>query len=116
MKKILSVSAAALILGFTTASYAAFIGPGSSNIATVSQVKEMRDESKVIMQGHIESHLGGEYYLFKDQSGSIKVEIDDDVWKGVNVTPQDKVEISGEIDTHIYKPTDIEVETIKIIK
>lgn len=54
--------------------------------------------------------------LFKDESGSIKIEIDEKVWQGLDVSPQDKVEVRGEVDTHKYKPTDIEVETIRLIK
>ena len=35
---------------------------------------------------------------------------------GLTVTPKDKVEIRGEVDTHKHKPTDIEVDTIHLLK
>ncbi|ASK70977.1 hypothetical protein CF168_20015 [Shewanella bicestrii] len=37
-------------------------------------------------------------YLFKDDSGEIKIEIDNHEGKGQNVTPNDKVTIIGEVD------------------
>lgn len=115
MKKIILIAAVA-VLGFTPLANAGFSGPTSASRATVSQIKDMSDESRVVLQGFIESRLGGEDYMFKDKSGSIKVEIDDDIWQGLNVTPNDLVEIEGEVDTHLYKPTDIEVHSIKLVK
>ena len=54
--------------------------------------------------------------MFNDDSGSVKVEIDDKKWGGQNVSPQDKVEIRGEVDTHRFKPADIEVDSIQLVK
>ena len=55
-------------------------------------------------------------YVFKDDTGSIVVEIDDDDWGGLDVSPKDKVEIRGEVDTHMMKPTDIDVDTVQLVK
>ena len=54
--------------------------------------------------------------MFKHDSGSIKIQIDDDDWNGLTVGPDDKVEIQGEVDTHMVKPTDIEVDIIRLVK
>lgn len=119
MKKISLFVAALTFLGLTSIANAGFTGsksPSSATRATVSQIKDMKDESRVVLQGYIESRIGGEDYMFKDKTGSIKVEIDDDVWQGLNVSPENLVEIEGEVDTHLYKPTDIEVESIKLVK
>lgn len=35
---------------------------------------------------------------------------------GLTVGPDDKVEIQGEVDTHMVKPTDIEVDIIRLVK
>ena len=116
MKTLKIFALSALCLGLATPAQAIFVGPSSAESCTVAQAKEMRDESPVMLIGFIENHLGGEDYMFKDATGSIKVEIDQDVWQGINVTPSDKVEIKGEVDTHMYKPTDIEVESIRIVR
>lgn len=53
-------------------------------------------------------------YEFKDQSGTIGIEVDDDIWRKGGLKVGDHVRLLGEVDTHRYKPTDIEV--IKIEK
>ena len=114
-KKILVCSALA-VMGVSFGAQAAFVGPTNVDVVTVEQAKNMSDDAKVILRGNIESSLGGEHYMFKDSTGSIRVEIDDEDWHGLNVTPKDKVEIQGEVDTHMMKPTDIDVDSIKLVK
>lgn len=87
-----------------------FVGP-SINISTVEDVKSMRDDTKVTLQGNIERHLGGEDYLFKDKTGSIKVEIDDEDWKGLEVTPNDQIEIRGEVDKG-WNSIEVDVDSV----
>ncbi len=108
--------AALLLAGFALPASAGFSGPAKNNAATVAEALEMPDESYVVLQGYIESSLGNEEYIFKDDSGSIKIEIDDDDWNGLTVGPNDKVEIQGEVDTHMMKPTDVEVDIIRLVK
>lgn len=116
MKNLSLLIAAFSCLGMATAVQAGFTGPSSAEKTTVSQVKEMPDESVVILQGFIESSLGDEKYMFKDETGSIKVEIDDEDWNGLDVGPNDKIQIQGEVDTHLIKPTEIEVDSIVLVK
>ena len=52
----------------------------------------------------------------KAATGTIRVEIDDEDWQGLTVTPKDKVEIKGEVDTHLMKPADIDVDSITLVK
>ncbi len=115
--KNLKIALAALTLSVLAQPVSAgFSGPAQNSAATVAEAKEMPDESYVVLQGYIESSLGGEEYMFKDDSGSIKIEIDDDDWRGLSVGPDDKVEIQGEVDTHMMKPTDIDVDAIRLVK
>ncbi len=110
------IIALAVVIGCAGAAMADFKGPAGAETATVAQAKEMHDDTHVILKGTIEKALGDEDYLFKDKTGTIRVEIDDDVWKGVDVTPADTVEIRGEVDTHFYKPTEIDVHQIQLVK
>ena len=93
-----------------------FQGPSAVDVVTVEQASRMKDDSQVILRGSIESSLGDEKYLFKDKTGSIRIEIDDDDWKGLVVKPSDVVEIRGEVDSHLMKPNDIDVESISLAK
>lgn len=116
MNKFTLTVALAVLIGCSGAALAGFKGPTSVEKATVAQAKEMKDDTHVILQGYIESSLGDEDYMFKDETGTIRVEIDHDVWRGLDVTPNDKVEIQGEVDTHFYKPTEIDVKRIQLVK
>lgn len=85
---------------------------GAETIVTVKQVMEMRDDVPVIVQGHIVQRMGDEKYLFEDNTGSIRVEIDDDEWRGQTVTPEDTIKLYGEVDRGIFK-TEIDVDYIE---
>lgn len=116
MKSLSLLAALVSVLGMAAAAQAGFVGPSNSEKATVAQAKEMADDTYVVLQGTIESSLGDEKYLFKDATGTIRVEIDDEDWQGLTVTPKDKVEIKGEVDTHLTKPADIDVDSITLVK
>ena len=89
-----------------------YTGPGPS-LNTVDQAKSMRDDTHVSLKGQIVQHLGGEHYLFKDDTGTINVEIDGDRWQGQNIGPNDTVEIYGEVDKDW---TEMKIDVDRIIK
>lgn len=119
MRKLLLVSA--LVLGSSVA-FGQFTGPSVDgqgkatgkleNVISVEQARHLKDDTKVVLEGQIVEHLGGEKYLFKDQSGEITIEIDHDDWRGVEIGPEDTVIIYGEIDHHRHKATDIDVDRV----
>lgn len=81
---------------------AASTGPGGftgpMNVVTAEHAKTLKDDTKVTLQGTIQSHIGGDNYIFKDTSGTVEVEIDNRRWAGQTVSATDRVEIFGEID------------------
>ena len=84
---------------------------GIEGVITVEEAKNMNDDAYVILQGYITDRNGDEKYVFQDKTGSITVEIDDDDWDGVDVSPADLVEIQGEIDKG-WTAVEIDVDTI----
>ncbi|EKF9125305.1 NirD/YgiW/YdeI family stress tolerance protein [Vibrio cholerae] len=99
----------------TNMSYAGFTGP-SEGINTVSGVLNagiMSDDTPVTLTGFITSSLGGDLYRFADSTGDIIVEIESDKWFGVNVTPETKVTIWGEIEKE-FRSTRIDVSMIRV--
>jgi uncharacterized protein (TIGR00156 family) len=72
-------------------------GPGPA-VVTVEAAKTLKDEYPVKVQGKIERFLGDEKYLFTDDTGSIVIEIDKKLWRGISVDQEDIVEITGEVD------------------
>ncbi|EHU4958154.1 NirD/YgiW/YdeI family stress tolerance protein [Vibrio parahaemolyticus] len=98
MKKMILASMVALL---SSSAFAAFNGPEISVINTVKDAQNATEDSAVMLSGHIIQSLGNETYLFKDSTGEIEVEIDNEEWMGLDVTPNDKVAIRGEIEVEI---------------
>ncbi|MDR1009229.1 MAG: NirD/YgiW/YdeI family stress tolerance protein [Rickettsiales bacterium] len=96
---------------------AQFTGPSNKLAAsTVAEAKNMRDETHVVLEGVIERKIKHERYLFNDGTNTIVLEIDDDVWLGLNVSETDRVRVFGEVDRSMFRDTKVDVETIEIIK
>ena len=84
----------------------------SSSITTVAQALKMKDDTPAVLRGNIVKMVKHEKYLFKDATGEIVVEIDDDDWGGVTVGPNDTVELIGEIDKDFNK-IEFDVDIVK---
>lgn len=96
-----------------------FEGPGAQAIiTTVVQAKSARDDAKCELIGNIVEQLPGDddLYLFKDSTGEIVIELDDDLFKGRTVTPQNQIRIYGEVDNDAFEKTQIDVKKFDVIK
>ena len=119
MKKsiiVVSILASAVVL--STTAFAGkddhvIIQEAAKNVVNVQQVAKLKDETGVTLTGQITKHLKSDHYEFKDTTGSISLEIDDDIWRAADLKVGDHVRVVGEVDTHRYKPTDIEVVKIE---
>lgn len=98
--------------GFVSAPPAAggFSGPGLAP-TTVREAATMRDDARVTLRGNIVQHLGKDKYLFRDETGTIRVEIDSHKWQGLTITPDDRVEIQGEVDKD-WNSVEVDVDRI----
>lgn len=98
-----------------------FAGPITGGQAdTVQSAKRSWDDTSVVLVGNIVSRQAGhdDLYTFKDKTGSVLVEIDDDLFYalGQKVTPQTLVRISGEVDKEFMEGTQIDVEFMEIVR
>lgn len=92
-----------------------FEGPKVNvNQTTVAEALKMSDESRVSLVGQIINSLGDDKYTFKDQTGEVVIEIDDEDWQGQKVTPENTIEITGEIDKEFAEPMQIDVDSFII--
>ena len=124
MNKFITASAFVVALGLSVNAFAAgfqgqanmggFQGPGLEP-SSVSEALKLNDDTPVVLVGQIEKSLGGEKYLFKDATGSVTVEIDNEDWRGVNVTTKDTIVIQGEVDKDFFK-TEIDVDSVALKK
>lgn len=96
-----------------------FEGPGAQAIiTTVEQAKSARDDSKCELIGNIIEQLAGDddLYFFKDSTGEIIIELDNDLFKGRTVTPQNQIRIYGEVENEAFEKTKIDVKKFDVIK
>ena len=95
---------------------AGFDGPRAPSLAptTVQQALTMRDDTIVVLTGHIINSLGDEKYMFRDDTGEVIIEIDDEDWHGITVKPEDLIEIVGEVDKEFMEKTKIDVKSFTI--
>ncbi len=107
----------ALHMANTQTPQGGFTGP--SVVIGISTIKEainagmFSDDTPVTLTGHITHSLGGELYQFKDNTGEIAIKIDHDKWFGLQVTPETKITIQGEIDKELNS---IEIDVDRVQK
>ena len=95
-----------------------FKGPGSVTSAdTVAKALEASDESPVVLEGRILSAAKEhEEYVFQDSTGKIIIELDDELFHGRTVTPENTIRIWGEVDTKLGRNSEVEVDRFEIVK
>lgn len=108
-----------LVLLFPLRVSAQFIGPGAEDRLTDAQsiLNNPVEEEEVSLRGRLAKKVGDEKYLFQDDSGGIRVEIDDDEFLQLprHVTPDMRIEIYGEVETSYLKSPEVDVEIIRIL-
>lgn len=104
MKKLMTV---ATLLAISTSSFAGYQGNNTqggytgSNVAavtTVAKAKKAYDNTPVSISGYIVKQIDEDTFIFKDSTGQIQIDVDDDAWNGLNVGAKTKVRIYGEVD------------------
>ena len=119
MKKISVIAVVGAI-----ASVSAFAGSGNmmnnnannntmTEVVTVEQVRTMPDNSPVIIRGYLLRQNGENSYVFQDTTGTINLEIDSEDWGGLTVSPNDYVEVWGEVDRNGMTMVEVDVSAMK---
>ncbi len=108
MKKVLFILGLILAFNLSLTSFGAYTGLNSQKggyigakdikYTLAKDVKNLKDNEYITLKGYIISKVGNEEYTFKDESGTVLIEIDDEDWGGINVGSSDKVILEGEVD------------------
>jgi len=85
---------------------------GQEAVVTVKQAQDMPDDAWVTMRGSIEKRISDDDYIFRDETGTMKVDIDHKRWEGQNITPKDKVELQGELDKD-FNSVELDVKKVR---
>lgn len=126
MRYLLSLALVALL---AAPALAAFEGPGSNaagfqgptsgvQATTVDKAQKCSDDAPVVLTGNIISREAGskDKYMFRDATGEILVDIDNKVFAGRQVTPQNTVRLTGKVDKDMLKPVKVDVKVLEILK
>lgn len=94
---------------------AGYNGPGATpQVTSVSAALEAADDAHVLLEGQIVKRLQDELYEFKDATGNIQVEIDDEDWPNQTVSETAKVRLTGEVDKD-FNGREIDVDRVELI-
>lgn len=110
MRVFLGLAMTALAALSAHAALAQFIE--GDQVITVEAARDMPDETVVRLQGRITSRVDDEEYLFRDATGEVQLWVAPDVWRGVEVSSQDQVEIIGDVDRDLLG-TEINVTSVR---
>lgn len=92
------------------------VSPGYP-LTTVAEIKaDPRDDANVTLEGFLIRQIDRETYVFRDDTGEIEVEIDEDDFPRQPVSETTRVRIEGEVDTHRLRDTDIDADRVMILE
>ena len=121
---------ALLVLALATPAMAAFKGPGtepapqtqggfkgpmSQGITRASQVAAAHDDAPVTLTGRLVEQLGPYKYTFRDETGSVVVDIHPKDFRGQTVTPDTRIRIVGEVD-YEHGNKEVDVDYLEVLR
>ncbi|QFU24966.1 NirD/YgiW/YdeI family stress tolerance protein [Shewanella eurypsychrophilus] len=99
----------------TLPAFAAYNGPGvSTQVNTAADASEAKDDTPVELTGYLVKSLGDEKYLFRDTSGEVEVEIEDALWRDIEVSSDTTVTLKGEVDDG-WQGIEIEIDSLALL-
>lgn len=84
-------------------------------VTTVAAAKNLTDNTQVLLQGQVIRALGKEKYEFRDASGTMIVEIDNQQWQGKPITQHARVSLIGEIDRESDNKVELDVDEVRSV-
>ena len=88
----------------------------SENVISVKEALKLNDDTKVVIEGKIKSHIKSDKYEFADKNGdTIVVEIDNNKWGNVTANEDTPLRIRGEVDKELTK-TKIDVDSVEVVR
>lgn len=115
---VLTFGLAGTMLPCSRVAASGFDGPGvATTVTRAADVLGAQDDAPCVLEGHILEKLPRRKnrYLFEDQSGKVVVEIKNEVFGHLTVTPRDKVRLLGHVDWNRKRPNEVEVDGLSII-
>lgn len=88
----------------------------NQSVSMASEANSWLDDQYIILQGRIVKQVGKDDFIFKDNTGEIRVEIGNKAWRGQDISPNDEVKLYGEVDKS-WEKTEVDIDRVeKIVK
>jgi uncharacterized protein (TIGR00156 family) len=84
-------------------------------LTNAQQVSSSEDDRAVLLRGQILRQTSGDHYILHDGTRDVLVEIKDRVRKGQHLVPGTQVEISGEVETRMFKEPKVEARSVIVL-
>jgi len=103
------------VLFFVAVAWAGgYTGPGGNlRIDTVAAALKAADDTPLVLTGYIVRRIRSEYYEFRDETGTIRVEIDDKDWPQQPVSENTRVRLIGEVERGWFS-REIDVDAVML--
>lgn len=103
-------------LGSGSVSYAQFLDSvKAGNGITASVVSRTPIGTRVVLTGSIKGNMRRAHYIFQDHTGTTRVRIEREIWRGRKIGRKDQIEIRGRVDNDVGGRF-IDVYYFKILK
>lgn len=86
-------------------------------VMTAAQALQAKNNTEVVLEGTVVRKIRGDTYEFRDSSGTMTVEIDDDVWPDSKPVLNARVRLLGEVEHKLLRRTvEVEVERVEMLR
>jgi len=93
-----------------------YTGPNAVTTAsTVAEAMKAADDSPAVLTGYITQRLRKNHYEFKDDSGTIQVEVDNRAWPAQPISETTKVRLYGEVEHKKWGGREVEVDRVELV-
>lgn len=115
MKSLVGIVFICLLL--TSNVSAQFTGPTlETEISSVEEVSFLAIHSYATVVGNIVAHIREDYYLFRDDTGEIRVEIENSVWQNRAIGPDTTIRLVAEVDQNSLGMRYLWVESLEVLE
>ncbi|MEE3696945.1 NirD/YgiW/YdeI family stress tolerance protein [Glaesserella parasuis] len=82
-------------------------------VKSVADALKATDDTPVLLEGQIVKQIDKDEFIFKDKTGEIEIDVSKRAWNGLNIGPQDTIQIRGKVDKDWNK---VQVDVKQITK
>ncbi|WP_373777234.1 YgiW/YdeI family stress tolerance OB fold protein [Glaesserella sp.] len=80
-------------------------------VKSVADALKAADDTPALLEGQIVKQIDKDEFIFKDASGEIQIDVSKRAWNGLNITPQDTIQIRGKVDKE-WNTVEVDVKQI----